>query len=147
MRANLTAVTLGVRDLPRSLTFYRDGLGWTTTAKPNDPVAFFPLAGVVLALYPRKALAQDANVPARGSGFSGITLAFNARDAQEVDASFARAIRAGGRAVKRPKRTSWGGYGGYFADPDGHLWEVVYNPFWKLNRDGTVRLPRGSSSG
>ncbi len=141
MRPSLTLVTLGVNDLPRSIAFYRDGLGWKTGSKTEDGVAFFQLSGVVLSLFPRSALAQDANQSPDGTGFKGITLAHNAKDEAEVDAMMVEAQKAGATIVKPAKKTFWGGYGGYFADPDGHLWEVAHNPFWKLDAKGNIILP------
>lgn len=141
MRPNLSVVTLGVRDLARSLRFYRDVLGWPTDAQAEDGIAFFRLRGVVLALFPKEALAEDATVGAEGSGFAGITLAHNARDRDEVDAIFRRLAAQGVRIPKLPQPTEWGGYGGYFSDPDGYLWEVVFNPNWPLDADGQVVLP------
>jgi hypothetical protein len=97
---------------------------------------------MVLALWGRDALAADAQIPGAGSGFPGIALAYNTRAKAEVDAVLAEAEAAGGRIVKPAKDTFWGGYAGYFADPDGHLWEVAWNPDWPLADDGSVRLPR-----
>lgn len=139
MRPNLTLVTLGVADLQKSLAFYRDGLGWTCQ-QPDENVAFFPLRGIVLGLYPRHLLAEDAKVPEAGSGFGGITLAYNAISEKEVDQVLDEAHRAGATITKKAQKVFWGGYNGYFSDPDGHLWEVAFNPHWKLNEDGTVQL-------
>jgi len=133
MKPKMSLVTLGVTDLGRSLAFYRDGLGWPTHDYQEDAgVVFLALEGTWLALYPRKALAEDAGVPTEGGGFSGITLAHNAASIEEVDAAYALALAAGARAVKAPEKVFWGGYSGYFADPDGHLWEVAWNPFMDL---------------
>lgn len=134
----LSVVTLGVRDLRRSIRFYRDVLGWRTEARVSDPIAFFPLRSVVLALYPWRQLAQDARVPAKGSGFTRVTLAHNTRTRAEVDRIFERLRRRKVRVLKAPQKAVWGGYSGYFADPDGHAWEVVYNPYWRLDRSGAV---------
>lgn len=127
-----------MKDFARSLEFYRDGLGWT--AQVHDDIAFFPLNGIILALYPRDRLAEDAAVPAEGKGFPGFTLAYNTRNEGEVDATLKLAEDLGGHILKPAQKTFWGGYGGYFADPDGFLWEVAYNPFWKLDRKGNVKL-------
>lgn len=139
MRANLSLVTLGVADLARAVAFYRDGLGLRVK---NDfveqGVAFLPCHGVVLALWPRKDLAKDAAVPEEGSGFRGIALAHNARDRAEVDAVLQEAQRAGAKILKPAKEAFWGGYSGYFADPDGHVWEVAHNPFWTLDAEGRI---------
>jgi uncharacterized protein len=141
VRPNLTVVTLGVSNFQRSLRFYRDGLGLPTSAKKEDSIAFFEMNGVILALFERESLAHDARVSPAGSGFSGITLAHNAANEKEVDQIFVQIAEMDAKIVKKPDRTSWGGYGGYFADPDGHLWEVVYNPHWSLNRKGQIDLP------
>jgi len=141
MRQNLSVVTLGTRSFTRSLRFYRDGLGWKTDATESDPIAFFDLNGTILALFSRSDLAADATVTPKGGGFTGVTLAHNARSVREVLKVFSRLENLGARIVKRPQSTSWGGFGGYFADPDGNLWEVVYNPGWKLDRKGRVVRP------
>ncbi len=140
MKSTLTVVTLGVRELKRSLEFYRDRLGWPASQPPGADVAFFQAGGVILALYPREALAEDATVDPTGHGFSGITLAHNVRSEREVDDVLEEAKRAGARIVKTAQQASWGEYSGYFADPDGYLWEVVYNPHWKLDQQGRVVL-------
>ncbi len=138
MRPSLTAVTLGVADLKRSHAFYCEGLGWKTKSKLEDGVIFIPLAGIVLALFSWDELAKDATLKSDGSGFRGISLAHNTRSEGEVDQVLADVERVGGRIIKPAEKTFWGGYGGYFTDPDGHLWEVVHNPFWKLNEEGRV---------
>ena len=139
MEQRVSVITLGVADLARSRAFYESGLSWTV-GDSADSIVFFQLNGMVLALYPRDALAADAGVSPDGSGFAGITLAHNVGSPAVVDALLEQAEQAGGRVVKPAEKASWGGYSGYFADPDGHLWEVVYNPFWTLDPDGTVWL-------
>lgn len=130
MDPRLTIITLGVADLERSVRFYRDGLGLPIRRWP-DEVAFFLTGSTWLALYPRDLLAADACVPAEGSGFSGVTIAHNVREKEEVEALLRTAESAGATIVKPAQDVSWGGYHGYFADPDGHLWEVAWNPhFW-----------------
>jgi uncharacterized protein len=133
MKPKISIVALGVRDLERSLRFYRDGLGLPARDyKPGEGIVFFEMEGTWLSLYPRDELAKDAGVAPKGSGFAGITLAHNVASKAEADAVFAQALAAGAKAVKTPQDAFWGGYSGYFADPDGHLWEVAYNPFTDL---------------
>ncbi len=139
MRPSVSVVILGVGDFQRARRFYKDGLGWPI-AFEKDCIAFFRLSGVVLALYPREALAKDATVSAEGSGFSGVTLAHNVASEREADEVMATVERLGARIVKPAQKVFWGGYSGYFADPDGHLWEVVYNPHWKLDEQGSILI-------
>ncbi len=129
MKPRISMITLGVEDLARSVKFYREGLGFPLREPTSPDVAFFPLNGSWLGLYGREALAEDATVPAEGSGFAAFSLAHNVASEEEVDQVFAAAAAAGATPVKRPQKVFWGGYSGYFADPDGHLWEVAYNPF------------------
>ncbi len=127
MEPRLSFVTLGVSDLARSTAFYRDVLG--LPQRPTPPgIAFFELGRTWLGLYPREELAADAQVSAQGGGFPGFTLAHNVRSEPEVDDLLAEVEARGGRIVKRAQRADWGGYSGYFADPDGFLWEVAWNP-------------------
>ena len=127
MEPRLSLVTLGVRDLDASTRFYRDVLGLPQLDTPPG-VSFFELGRTWLSLYPRADLAADAGVPAEGSGFAGVTLAHNVRSEEEVDRLIADVERGGATIVKRPRKTDWGGYAAYFADPDGFLWEVAHNP-------------------
>ena len=138
MEQRLSLVTLGVADLERSLRFY-EGLGWRR-GNAHAEVVFFQLGGVVVSLFSRAALAADAGLPQAGSGFSGVALAYCARTRQEVDAVLAEAQAAGATLQKPAENAFWGGYSGYFADPDGHLWEVAWNPEWTILEDGSVRL-------
>lgn len=140
MRPHLHLITLGVRDFERAVKFYRDGLGFPLSERSQDDVAFFQLGGVVLSLYPWDKLAEDALLTAEGAGFAGVTLAYNARSREEVEAILAQAERAGGRIVKPAQPVFWGGYHGYFADPDSHLWEVAWNPFFEFDERGIVKL-------
>ncbi len=135
MKPQINIITLGVKNLKRSIEFYEQGLGL-----PRMPfeghIAFFQLAGTWLALYPWDDLAQDAEVPAAGSGFRGVTLAHNTASKREVDQVMIEAKNAGARIIKPAQDVFWGGYSGYFADPDGHLWEVAWNPhFWPGPKD------------
>ena len=141
MEPRISLVTLGVTDLQRSLRFYRDGLGWPLSSASTGDTAFFRTSGVVLALYPRELLAADANVPATGSGFGGMTLAHNVVSKELVDATLAEAVAAGGTVLKPAEEASWGGYSGYFADPDGYPWEVARNPHFPFAMDGSLQLP------
>jgi uncharacterized protein len=127
MEPRISFVTLGVADLARSIRFYEGVLKLPRRKTPPD-VAFFEMGLTWLALYPRELLAKDAGVPAEGHGFSGFALAHNVRSEAEVDALLNQAAAEGGRLVKVGQRAEWGGYAGYFADPDGFLWEVAWNP-------------------
>ncbi len=123
-------ITLGVKDLAISARFYKEGLGFPQM-ESSPEVAFFTLNGTWLGLYNREALAKDATVKSDGSGFNSFTLSHNVETEEEVDAIIKKAIEVGASIVKEPQKASWGGYSGYFKDPDGHLWEVAYNPyFW-----------------
>jgi hypothetical protein len=138
MEQRLSMVTLGVADIERSLRFY-ETLGWKRANK-HPEVVFFQLSGMVLGLFSRTALAEDAKLDPAGTGFSGIALAYNARTKEEVDAVLGEAGSAGGAILKPAQDVFWGGYSGYFADPDGHLWEVAWNPEWELTESGDVKL-------
>ncbi len=141
MQPRLNLVTLGVADLARARAFYEDW-GWkVSSASQPGEVAFFQANGLALALFGRAALAADAHVEDTPAGFSGIALAYNCRSRTEADEVFARAIAAGARSLKPPQQASWGGYSGYFADPDGHLWEVAWNPYFPLDAKGHLFLP------
>ena len=130
MKPKLSLVTLGVADLERSLRFYRDGLGLPPeNHDPDAGVVFFRMEGnMLLAIWPREELAKDAGISPEGSGFGGMSLAHNVPSKEAVDAVFAEALAAGAKALKQPGDVFWGGYTAYFADPDGHLWEVAWNP-------------------
>ncbi|MFI0610054.1 MAG: VOC family protein [Anaerolineae bacterium] len=141
MPPRLHIITLGVHDFERALRFYRDGLGWTPSAASQGDIAFFDAGGVVLALHPREALAADAGVPAVGSGFNGLTLAHNVASREAVDAVIRAVEAAGATVVKAPEEAFWGGYSGYFADPEGQLWEVAHNPFFPFDDAGRIVLP------
>jgi uncharacterized protein len=140
MTPRIHIVTLGVRNLPTSLKFYRDGLGLPESPKSSGEIVFFQTAGVCLALYPYEKLAEDVaesfKVPR--SKFPGITLAHNVRTREEVDAVLDQAKKAGAKIEKPAQNTFWGGYSGYFSDPDGYLWEVAWGAF-KFNDDGSLK--------
>ncbi|HEX2553860.1 MAG TPA: VOC family protein [Microvirga sp.] len=140
MQPRLNLVTLGVADLARARAFY-EAWGWTASSASQPEVAFFQANGLALALFGRAALAADAHVEDTSPGFSGVALAYNCRSRTEADEVFARAIAVGARSLKPPQDAPWGGYSGYFADPDGHLWEVAWNPFFPLDAKGHLFLP------
>ena len=135
----ITLVTLGVADLGRARAFYA-ALGWEA-AEVGEGVVFIQLAGQVLALFGIDDLAKDMGAERAGLGTGAATLARNFASEAEVDAAFELAVGAGATVLKRPEKVFWGGYSGYFADPDGHVWEVAMNPFWPLAADGTLTLP------
>jgi uncharacterized protein len=140
MEPRLNIITLGVRDMERAIAFYRDGLGWPQSSASVGDFAIFRLStGTALALYPRHLLAADANVK-DGDGFGGVTLAQNVTDKETVDLALAQAVRAGGVLLKPAREAEWGGYSGYFADPDGYPWEVAWNPFFVIEQ-GCLQLP------
>ena len=140
MDQRVSIITLGVSDLQRSREFY-ERLGWRRSMAQNESIVFFQAGGMALALYPRDELAKDANVPSDGHGFTGVTLAYNARNREEVNAVLAQAQAAGATLVKPAQDAFWGGYSGYFSDLDGFLWEVGWNPFLQIAEDGSIRLP------
>jgi uncharacterized protein len=140
MEQRVSIVTLGVSDLERSRKFY-ERLGWKKSKASNDDIVFFQAGGIVLALYSRSELAKDANLDAEGRGFGGATIAYNTRSREEVDRVLDEAAQAGAKILKPAVVASWGGYSGYFADPDGHPWEVAWNPHFAIDKDGSLRLP------
>ncbi|PKO88137.1 MAG: glyoxalase [Betaproteobacteria bacterium HGW-Betaproteobacteria-12] len=140
MKQTISFITLGVADLQRSRDFYRQ-LGWQESSASQDGVAFFAAGSVAFALFPRAELAEDANVPAAGSGFPGFSLAHNVESEAAVQALLDEAVAAGATLAQPAGKVFWGGFRGYFADPDGFLWEVCYNPFIPLDADGFIRLP------
>jgi catechol 2,3-dioxygenase-like lactoylglutathione lyase family enzyme len=140
MEQRLSIVTLGVSDLARSREFY-ERLGWRRSMSNSDGIVFFQAGGMALALYPRQELAKDANVDASGDGFRGFSLAFNARNREEVDAVLTEAKNVGAKILKPAQEAFWGGYSGYFADPDGFLWEVAWNPFFPIAANGAIQIP------
>ncbi len=141
MRQQINIVTLGVKDLKRSLSFYIDGLGWKASSASTENIVFFQMGGVVFALYPREKLAEDVKINSDGSGFAGITLAYNAKDEAEVDDVLEKVENLGANIIKKAEKVFWGGYSGYFADLDGHLWEVAWNPFFEFDESDNLVLP------
>jgi len=140
--ARVNLVTIGVTDLDRATAFYQ-ALGWRLSGSSvAGEVSFFDLANCVLAVWGHRSLAEDAHVDAgEPPGFRGVALAINVGSEAEVDQIIGAAVDAGGRISKAAVKADWGGYSGYFADPDGHLWEVAHNPYWPLDDNGLVRLP------
>jgi len=129
-----------VSDFEKSRKFYTDILGWKPTSTSNDNILFFQAGGVVMAIYPREKLAEDAMTSPEGSGFSGITLAYNAQSEAEVDEIIGNLKAKGVKIVKEPQKVFWGGYSSYFADPDDYRWEVAYNPFFEFDENGNLKL-------
>jgi catechol 2,3-dioxygenase-like lactoylglutathione lyase family enzyme len=140
MEQRISIITLGVADLTRSREFY-ERLGWRRTFAKAEGIVFFQAGGMALALYPRNDLAKDSNVAPEGRGFNGISLAYNGRTRAEVDSVLKDAVTAGGKILKPAEEAFWGGYSGYFADPDGFLWEVAWNPGFPIVEDGSIRIP------
>lgn len=142
MEPRVSIITLGVQDVARACVFY-EMLGFEASSSSRESVTFFDAGGVVLGLYGRGPLAEDATVDDSPPGFSGVALAYNARSEADVDAVLAEAVSAGAKLIKPAGKVFWGGYSGYFADPDGHLWEVAFNPYFKLSDDGRIQLDMG----
>ena len=138
MEQRATIIGLGVSDLEVSTNFYKEKFGWKLMTLSNESISFFQLNGILLSLYPREKLAEDAKVSHKGSGFKGFTLAYNTRSKEEVDSLFEDLKRKGVRVVKQPEEVFWGGYSGYIADPDDNLWEIAYNPFLSLDKKGNT---------
>jgi uncharacterized protein len=140
MRARISVVTLGVADVPRARGFYQ-ALGWPLSGDPEDRFAVFATAGSRLALYALEGIADEAGLAPAAPGTLNVTLAVNVESRALVDTCLDEAVRAGGTLLRPARDRFWGGYSGYFADPDGHAWEVAYNPFWPIGEDGLPQLP------
>ncbi len=140
MEQRVSIITLGVGNLQHSREFY-ERLGWRRSMAKAEGIVFFQAGGMALALFPRDELAKDAKLTPEGSGFTGISLAYNARNRAEVNSVLAEAEAAGAKLLKPAVQASWGGYSGYFADPDGFLWEVAWNPSFPIAEDGSIRIP------
>jgi predicted lactoylglutathione lyase len=136
----ITLVTLGVADMARSRTFY-EALGWRPHPHSQESVTFYQANGFVFGLFGLADLAKDQGRAGAALGTGATALAQNFGTEAEVDAAYARALAAGATPLKAPEKVFWGGYSGYFADPDGHVWELAMNPFWPLNEDGSLTLP------
>ncbi len=142
MEPRISLITLGVEDVAEAATFY-ERLGWKRAESPPE-VAFFQAGGSIFGLYGRESLAKDANLPPEAAPkgiFARSTLAYNGRSKDEVDAVLKEAEAAGATIIKKAQDVFWGGYSGYFADPDGHLWEVAWNPFFPIAEDGSISFP------
>lgn len=139
-RQRVTLITLGVADLQRAMEFYRHW-GWQLHPESQSGIAFFQMNGAALALFGKAELAADQGRPEVELGTGAMSLAQNCADEAEVDAVFAAALAAGASCLKPPEKVFWGGYSGYLADPDGHVWEIAANPFWPLADDGSLTLP------
>ena len=142
MDPRVSLITLTTRDMDRAVRFYRDGLRWPLSERSVDgAVAFFQAGGMVVSIYGLENQLADAEISEAGSGFGGIILAHNVRTSAEVDSVLQEAVAAGATLVRTGHTAAWGGYIGYFADPDGHTWEVAWNPEWPLAEDGALILP------
>jgi catechol 2,3-dioxygenase-like lactoylglutathione lyase family enzyme len=143
MEQRVSLITIAVRDLPRSRRFYESGLGWKPSFR-NDEIAFYQIGGAVFGLFQLANFLADTQLGPDTVKIGAVALAHNVRSQQEVDAVMGEAALAGARVLKPARETPWGGYSGYFADPDGQPWEVAFNPGWPLREDGTIAIPRGS---
>jgi len=140
MKPRLNIVTLGVKNLQKSKEFYQTALGWQPTKDSDDKIIFFNHGGIVLGLYPFDELAKDAEVSVVREGFSGITLAINLETKGAVDDLYNKVVKEGAKSLVKPRETFWGGYDAYFADPDGHPWEIAWAPFWKFDEHGSLKM-------
>lgn len=142
MEQRTSLISLGVKDVARATAFY-EGLGWKRSApNSNEHITFFQLGCVTLGLYSLESLAKESGQPVPSDGFGGVTLSYNTRSKDEVDQVLAEAEAVGAIIVKTGADAFWGGYVGYFTDPDGHVWEVTWNPFFPIDADGAVHLPQ-----
>ena len=138
MEQRLTIIGLGVDDLQIASDFYEHKFGWKKTKSSNENIVFFQMNGMLLSLYPREKLAEDATVNPKGSGFKGFTMAYNTRTKAEVDALIETLENKGVKIVKRPEEVFWGGYSSYVTDMDENLWEIAYNPFLHIDENGNA---------
>ena len=141
MEPRINVITLGVKNIATSRRFYEE-LGWVASASSNEHFVAFHSHGTVLCLFPEASLAEDAKTEGSCQGFRGVTLAYNVKDKRDVQILLDQAEKAGGKIAKHAQDVFWGGHSGYFADPDGHLWEIAWNPHWTLNENGMLELPR-----
>ncbi|HET6557419.1 MAG TPA: VOC family protein [Prolixibacteraceae bacterium] len=140
MKPRLNIVTIGVSDLPKSREFYVDAFGWLPATGSSDQIVFFSHGGIIFSLYPMDLMAEDAGLPAERSGFSGVSLAMTLSSKEEVDAVFRKALECGAKPLIEPRETFWGGYDCYFADPDGHHWELAWASIWEYDEQGSLVL-------
>ncbi|MGH2499115.1 MAG: VOC family protein [Candidatus Limnocylindria bacterium] len=139
--ARVHIITLGVRDLRRAAAFY-GALGWERASSSSEEICWFRTAGAYIGLFGRDALARDANLPVTpAAGFSGVTLAINVESEEAVTVALSAAAEAGAKILKPAQRADWGGFSGYFADLDGHAWEVAFNPSFAIGPDGSIVIP------
>lgn len=136
---SISVITLGVKDLQRSTVFY-ETLGFLKSKKSDAEITWLRTGSTILALYPWELLAKDATISSAGSGFRGITLALNMQSKDDVDTMILNAREAGAQVLKKPQPVFWGGYSGYFTDPDGHIWEVAHNPFTPVDEHGNLDI-------
>jgi uncharacterized protein len=142
MQPRINVITLGTKNIKQSRKFYEQGLGWKASSTSNEHFVAFQLGGIILCLYPETLLAEDAMTTISNErAFCGFTLAHNVASKDEVDAVLKKAVASGAKLQKAAQDVFWGGYSGYFSDPDGHFWEVAWNPHWTLTNDGRVHLP------
>jgi predicted lactoylglutathione lyase len=139
--ARINVITLGVKDIQRSRRFYED-LGFLASSASNEHFVAFQTPGIVFCLYPITLLAEDASVDSNGSGFRGLTVSINVGRKEEVQEILEEAKKCGAAVVKEAQDVFWGGHSGYFTDPDGHFWEIAWNPHWLLKESGLIELPK-----
>lgn len=138
MESRITIIGLGVSNVHSSAEFYEECFGWASTEQSNESIVFFKLNGILLSLYGKEALADDAGVNPEGHGFKAVSVAYNCRSEKEVDDIFAFLHSKNVNVIKEPQKVFWGGYSGYVADPDGHLWEIAFNPYLPLDSEGNI---------
>ncbi|OEK08285.1 glyoxalase [Flavivirga aquatica] len=138
MEQRLTIIGLGVSNLKQLTAFYENKFGWKKTKASNESISFFQLNGILLSLYPREKLAEDAGISSKGNGFNAFSLAYNTRTKEEVDIMIETLENKGVKIIKRPQEAFWGGYSSYVSDPDNNLWEIAFNPFLSLDEKGNI---------
>jgi predicted lactoylglutathione lyase len=141
MKPCINVLTLGVKDIQQSRRFY-ENLGFSASSASNEHFVAFQTPGIVFCLYPITLLAEDVTVNAKGTGFRGVTLSHNVSKKEEVQEILNQAKKCGATIIKQAQDVFWGGHSGYFADPDGHLWEIAWNPHWSLKENGLLELPQ-----